>query len=407
MPREGLRDMLSGIKPRRVTQSDAEGHRFALSEMKNRYRKKEKCMNPFSSLYYIRENKGRAAICIFMMVLGTFMFLAGNYVDSMIRCFDRSFGYYDRVVKTNAQTTDEDFQDFESVVKDVKGDPKLDCVRYSALGFPSLSHGTVLGLDLTDTCMVFNSVEDMKKVFDHLGIRADLSRCRNRSVVLTEDLAKNLGLAVGDRLDHSVNEYLDQEYTVDALVDEPGYAMFYIFENPENLFRLYIFSDSLQGKELYGYVSDLVGDRKVQVVQSYRDEVMPEMTILYVIFYAMVILVAVVLAVTINSVMTGQYMKRTYEFGVYRALGRGRGAIRCKVAKEVLSMNLIAVLLGASIIFLYTYLVNSLLYEEKGLHLRYFSGIGLLGFLICEGLILIPVILSKGRRMGRADVTEF
>ena len=73
----------------------------------------------------------------------------------------------------------------------------------------------------------------------------------------------------------------------------------------------------------------------------------------------------------------------------------------------MLSMNVLAVLAGAAVILLYTYLINSLLYEGKGLHLKYFSWIGLLGFLLCELLILIPVILSKGRRMGKADVTEF
>ena len=364
-------------------------------------------MKPFSSLYYIRENKGRAAICIFMMLLGTFMFLAGNYVDSMIHTFNRSFEYFDKVVRINVQTVDKEFKDFESLVEDVKADPKLDYVRYSALGFPSQSHGTVLGIDVYDTLMVFNSVEDAKKVFDHIGIKADLSGCGNRSVILTEDYAKNRGLKLGDTLDRSFSEHLDRSYTVDALVNEPGYAIFYIFNNPENLYRLYIYSDSMEGKELYDYVEKLAGDRKVQVVQPYRDEIMPEMTILYVIFYAMVILVAVVLAVTINSVLTGQYLKRTYEFGVYRALGRSRREIRRKVAKEVLAMNLLAVLIGGAATLLYTYLVNSLVYEEKGLHLLYFSRIGLLGFLLCEVLILIPVILSKGRRMGKADVTEF
>ena len=313
----------------------------------------------------MRENKGRSILCIFMMFLGTLMFLAGNYVDSMISSFDRSMEYFDKVAKINVQTTDEDFKDFEAVIEDIKADPELEYVRYSALGFPSLSHGTVLGFDIYDTCMVFNSVGDMKKVFDHLGISADLSGCRNMSVIMTEDYAKNRGLKQGDILDKSLSDYLDYDYTLDALVDEDGYTMFYIFENPENLFRAYIFSESMQGKELYDHVEQLIGDRKVQLVQPYRDQVMPEMTIFYVIFYAMVGLVAVVLAVTINSVMTGQYMKRTYEFGVYRALGRSRSEIRRKVAKEVLTMNFLAVLGGAAVIMLYTYLVNSLIYEKK------------------------------------------
>ena len=151
----------------------------------------------------------------------------------------------------------------------------------------------------------------------------------------------------------------------------------------------------------------LFRSRKVQVSAPERDEVLPQFYVFYVLFYVIDILIAVVLAVTINSVVTGQYLKRTYEFGVYRALGRSGKEVKAKVAAEVLSMNVIACLMGFAATFLFTYLINELLYKQKGLYLLYSSKIGFIGFLICDVLIALPLIMSKGRLMGKADVTEF
>ena len=163
----------------------------------------------------------------------------------------------------------------------------------------------------------------------------------------------------------------------------------------------------MEGQELYDYVKALAGDRKVQVAESERSSVLPEFDIFYILFYAIDILIAIVLAVTINSVVTGQYLKRTYEFGIYRALGRSRKEVKAKVAAEVLSMNIIACLVGFVSIFLFTYLMNELVYQQKGMYLLYSSQIGFIGFIICDILIIIPLILSKGRLMSKADVTEF
>ena len=40
-------------------------------------------MKPLSSIYYIRNNKGRALLIIFMLFFTTLLFVAGNYVKSI------------------------------------------------------------------------------------------------------------------------------------------------------------------------------------------------------------------------------------------------------------------------------------------------------------------------------------
>lgn len=362
---------------------------------------------PFSALYYMKENRGRTVICIFMMFLATLMFLAGNFIHSELYTFEKEFEYSDKLVQVCLQTTDEDFRDFTDLKKAVEQDDKLQMVMRSSYGFGSMQHGTVLDLEMGGYSYVFNSVQDMEAVFAHLGIDGDFSGCKHKSMIISQDFAKNKGLKLGDTVDQSTERNLNGKYTIDAIIDDGSYCTFFIYEDNDSLGRMYIYSDSMEGKELYDYVKNLAGDRKVAVVEPERDDILPQFYIFYVLFYLIDLLIAIVLAVTINSVVTGQYMKRTYEFGIYKALGRSKKEIYKKVAAEVLTMNFIACLTGFAAIFLFTYLINELIYKQNGLHLLYASTTGLLGFIICDILIVVPLILSKGRMMSKADVTEF
>lgn len=366
-----------------------------------------KNIKPFSALYYMKENRGRSVICIFMMFLATLMFLAGNFIHSELYTFEKEFEYSDKLVLVSLQTTDEDFRDFADFRKVVEQDDKLEMVMRSGYGFGGMQHGTVLDLEMGGYSFMFNSVEDMEAVFKRLGIDGDFSRCKHRSIIISQDMAKNKGLQIGDTVDQSTERNLNGTYTVDAIIDDGSYCTFFIYEDNDNLARMYVYSDSMEGEELYNYVKNLAGDREVLVSEPERDEVLSQFYIFYVLFYLIDILIAIVLAVTINSVVTGQYLKRTYEFGIYKALGRSRKDVYKKVAAEILSINFIACLTGFAAIFLFTYLINELVYKQKGLHLLYSSGIGWVGFIICDILIVVPLILSKGRLMSRADVTEF
>jgi ABC-type lipoprotein release transport system permease subunit len=369
--------------------------------------KKMSKVNPYSAIYYIRKNKGKSAICIFMMFLATFMFLAGNYIDSELDSFDKEFEYSDRLVVAEIQSTDPEYQDFAAFRKAVLEDDALEFVDVTAYGFGGMQHGTVLNLEMGGWSYVFNSVDDCQKVFEHLGIEGDLSNCKSGSIILGKEFAKNKGIKLGDVIDHSFDSNLNGEYRVDAIVDDDSYCTYYIYENDESLGRLYIYSDTLDGKALYDYVNTLAQNRNVHISKSEREETLPQFSVFYVLFYMIDLLIGIVLAVTVNSVITGQYLKRVYEFGVYRALGRSKGGIKKKVAKEILLMNFIACAAGAVVISLFTYIINELYYKPMGIHLLAFSQAGLLGFLLCDVFIVVPLILSKGRMMSKADVTEF
>ncbi|MDO5154863.1 MAG: ABC transporter permease [Eubacteriales bacterium] len=363
--------------------------------------------NPFSAIYYMKENKGRCFIGVFMMVLATLMFLSGNYIQSVIYPFHKEFEYSNQVVVAGIQPTDEEYKDFAAFKKLVQEDPKLNYVDVTALGFSGMQHQTVLNLEMGGWSYVFNSVDDMKKVFNHLGIEGDFSNCKHRSMVISQDFANNKGIKLGDKLDETFDSVLDGVYTVDAIIDDGSFCTFYVYEDDENLGRLYIYSDTMVGKELYDYVRDLAKDKKVQISETEEASFMGQIKIFFVLFYLIDILIAIVLAVTVNSVITGQYIKRIYEFGVYRALGRSKWDVKKKVIAEVFVMNAIACIIGAGIMLTYTYIINELYYVPKGEYLMFASQTGMVGFMICDLLIVIPLVLSKGRMMSRADVTAF
>lgn len=362
---------------------------------------------PFSAVYYIKENKGRAFLCIFMMYLATLMFLGGNFISSEIYTFEKEFEYSEKIVVAGLQSTDENFKDFDAFRQKVEEDEKLDFVDVTGYGYSGMQHGTVLGLDMGGWAYVFRSGADMEKVFRHLGIKGDFSDCKNNSMIISRDFAANKGIRLGDVIDRSFDSSIDGTYTVDALIDDGSYCIFYLSEDDGNLGRLYIFSDAMEGEELYRYVTDLAKGMKVHISESERSRVMPQFYVFFVLFYFIDILIAVVLAVTVNSVVTGHYLKRTFEFGIYRALGMSRKEVKRKVASEIAVMNLSACISGFLSTIFFTYMINELYYKEKGLHLLFFSKTGILGFLLCDMLIVIPLMIWKGVEMSNADVTEF
>ncbi|MBR0147020.1 MAG: ABC transporter permease [Eubacterium sp.] len=365
-------------------------------------------MNPLSPVYYIRNNKGRAALIIFMLFFTTLMFLAGNYIASIDWYWEENIKHNEKMALVEALPGDEDFSQYHEVVGEMEKDPNLHLLGRTGLGFPGLDWITTIGLEMGSSSMVFSSKEDMETAFRALGLTADLSDMKHYGMAISKALAKNKGLHLGDIADATVDSSLDTSYTVDALIEEDTYTVFYLIEcDPENYSRMYVFSDSMEGDALYNYIYDLIGDREVKVGSRSKIQVGQSLMPLHIILLVGGFLLSVILAVTVNSVVNGQYIKRTYEFGVYRALGLSKKTVFRKCAAELLLMDLIAIVIGAAIHFLLTFLLNELMYIPKGRYLPYVSVLGLICFLVSNLTVMLPMLISKGRRMGRADVTEF
>ena len=363
-------------------------------------------MKPLSAVTYVRENKGRAGIAIFLLFFTTLLYLAGNYVDSIYYYWDRAMDYSDQLCIVSWTSADMEDQDFNEYRKILEADDKLIVQGRTGRGYQGLPWICTLGFEMGSSSMVFNSPEDLKEAFDVFGIKADLSDVTDGSVCISSALAKQYGLKKGDVLDASVREGIEGSYVISAILEDDSFIVFYV-DHSFTEYRLNVLSRELKGEELRDYLNKLRGDRKVHIDQTARSGVEKQFEPFLYIFGAGIVLLSLVLSVIVNSVITGLYLSRTYEFGVYRAIGLSKREVYGKCAREILLMDLIAIVCGAVLVFLFIFLANELYYFPAGKYLPYYSKMGLYGFLASNLLVVVPTILLKGRSMSKADVTEF
>ena len=104
---------------------------------------------------------------------------------------------------------------------------------------------------------------------------------------------------------------------------------------------------------------------------------------LNIIYGFIIILLAVIMAVTVNAAFIGMYQRRHFEFAIYRAIGMSKKEIIGKIVKELIYIDGIAVFLGGGIFFLGLYLFNHLALYPVGKYLRYYHPLALSGALLC------------------------
>lgn len=363
-------------------------------------------MRPLSAYYYIRENKGRAAVLIMLLFLTTLFYLAGNYISSVDYYWEKIEEYDDSICLIGALSTDEDFRDYGEFLARLEDDDSLVVMRRSARGFAGLDWICTMGFEMGSYGFVFNTPEDMKRAFEMLGIEADLSDTADRCVVMSAALAHQHGLEVGSVLDSSTDEVIWDSYRVSALTEDNCYALFYVHSD-DNLMRANVMSDTLKGEELRRYLEDIRGDLKVNITGCIRESLDEEFESFYMIFIFAMLLLSVIHATTINVVLSGQFLRRRYEFGIFRAMGMSGKSVFLKIASEICLADMIAVVSGAVFNLLLTFMLNELVYIPSGKYLPYFSAAGLAAFLISNLTVVIPTILIRSRSMCGADVTEF
>ncbi len=365
-------------------------------------------MKPTSAFYYIKQNKLRAGIIIFMLVFTCAMYMAGSYIKSIEWYWEKAFEYDDKLVLVSALSDDEDYVQYKSFIEEVKKDPKLTVFSRTARGMGGLDWTCTFGWEMGTSTFVFNSPEDLKAAMARLGITGDFDNIKNHSVVMSSMFAKNKGLKLGDTISH--DEISGQEgidYTVDSIIEDDSFVLFMVHEDSETPLRAYISSDEMEGEELRAYIDNIKGDALVNTSESMRQTLVAQLTPFTSMFIVGCILISVILAVSAGSVITGQYLKRKYEFAVYRAIGFSKRKVFGKCAAEILTMDAIAVGIAAVLLFTGMFLLNELVYIPKGQFLPYYSSIGLGCFLLSNLIVVLPMIIFRGRSMAKADVTEF
>ena len=365
-------------------------------------------MKSFSPLYFIKENKARCCVLIGMIFLSFAIYLAGLYVMNVITSFE-DFGeeLYESSAFLELKARDEasfaGFYEAEDAVRQKEGVRLIDLGWGNYLNVESMMSFTVGYQSLT-----FLNKEDFAKFCEVNEIGCDVEVLEDRSVVMSERLANNLGLKVGDVLTPEEFGGVSEAFTLRAVTSQTTYASYFLTEGGEAGNTL-IVNTGMEKEEFQTYLDSLKEQYPVGIYDYEADmaEIDRTFSFLPKIYIAVLILLAIIMAVTVNAVFVGVYQNRTFEFAVYRAIGMGKRKITGKIVGELFWMEGIAMLGGGILFFLGLYLLNHLVLYPTGKYLEYFNEVALVGLIICNVIIMVPLIITRCRQMHRADICEY
>ena len=70
----------------------------------------------------------------------------------------------------------------------------------------------------------------------------------------------------------------------------------------------------------------------------------------------------------------------------------------------MLLLDAIALVIGSAVSFVFLYLFNNLVLYPDGLYLRYFNSTALIYMVLCNVIIIVPLIITRCRQMIKMDV---
>lgn len=365
-------------------------------------------MKPFGALYFIRENKSRAVLLIFMFILSYIAWLGGIYVTNIYSVMNEDVGLMDKFALMVPLDNGDGMENFNKAREELNEREDVTVLEEGVVS--NIFFDSVLDTGIGFLSLSFLSVEDFKTYCRVQGISCDFSNLKPGSVILGELAAKNRGMKLGDKLTEKEGEKIYGEYTLDAVLDGKGTVVYYIDTGKNGTNKsLILLADGMSEEEFAKLTKEIAEKYSISVFDraSLDERLKRQLSSLNYIYVFIVILLAVVMGVTINAAFVGMYQMRQPEFAIYRAIGISKGKIVGKVAGELLIMDLIGIVLGAVILFTGVYLLNNLVLIPDGLMLYYYHPLALFGMLLCNMTVLIPLLITRSRQLLRADVCEY
>ena len=74
---------------------------------------------------------------------------------------------------------------------------------------------------------------------------------------------------------------------------------------------------------------------------------------------------------------------------------------------ETVDLDGIALAIGSAVSFVFLYLFNNLVLYPDGLYLRYFNSTALIYMVLCNVIIIVPLIVTRCRQMLKTDICEY
>lgn len=364
-------------------------------------------MKPFSPLYFVKENKARCVLLIFMIFLGSYAaYMGGLYITNIASNYDWDMDAFKKLAYVIRTVSDSEGVNVDAAKNRAEQDEKLVVIEEAGVS-NTIWTETIMGFENDHYQFTFNSVRAFKTFCQYMDISCDFDILKNGSLIMSDMAAKNAAMSIGDTPDKEKNN-IEGDFILDAITDEKGYCAYFIDEQAWFSSFLLI-NNGYSESEFLDYTNRLLQDYDVYIYNydTINNLIGRQLTSLIYIYMFIVILMAVIMAVTVNAGFVGLYQRRHYEFAVYRAIGFSRRRIIGKIAGELLFMDLIGLTAGGCIFFLSLYLFNNLVLYPSGKYLEYFHPTALSGLLLCNVIIIIPLMITRCRNLLKADICEY
>ena len=362
-------------------------------------------MNPLSPLYFIKENKSRCILLMFMIFLSFGAYLGGIYIHTPQENWDYPCELNEKMVCLHAQNNDKNYENYYNLIEEIN---KLDNIHVIERGwYNEIERKTVMGFTDGSFCITFRTVDDFRYFCEYNDIDCDFTNIKPKTMVMNKRMAALNGYEIGDVISPDNTNTLSYDFTIAALTDEPGYTQYFIGEETEINCNAMLFGEGISAQEVRKQAEALAKKYPVNFSKSLREETEEVYNIFNTIFMLVIVFLALILSVTVNAAFVGMYQRREFEFAVYRAIGIPKSKLKRKIAGEIITMDLIVLIVGGIIFFLGLYLFNELVLKPNGLYLVYYAPLAIIALILCNIMTVIPLIITRSRVLLKANVCDY
>ena len=384
-------------------------------------------MNPLSSLTYYRRHKQSALLLVSLITLVTLgVYVMVSVLDSIpMRARVSYLTRLSRVYPTAASSLE------PAVVSQIQSHP--DVVRVVPDNGLSISPPTLIGRD--NLRLMGVSQDDAQYLMAHCGVRLKQGRMfepRTNEIVLSEEVARALGLQVGDQIDHSVN---DEYYRVvvvpltlvGILEGDPsaalrtgptvgsgpsvrvGFASYEYLEAHElyapRQSNLLVIAQEGRKAAVDEFLETEIASARTET-ETYREVslfVAMALRGLHVIFGIVNCLVAIVVALVVGVVNRMALTQRLSELGLLHAVGYYKNRLIRRLTLETATVAGIGWIAGLALAGLVLAWLKAGFYYAKGMELD-LANLAPLWFTVPIPVVVVAfAILSAMRVFGRFD----
>ena len=346
-------------------------------------------------------------VLLLMMSFITICFIGGMYCDNPLETFRVSKSESDRYmhiyVNGNSNDAIDEYRQMQRELKEQLPEEAREILYINSRYF---AFETIMLFDCQIDGFLFKSVEDFEIFKQRTHLVPEDIELNDYEMLMSEQLAESEDLEIGDPIGTAKKLKLGQTFKGEGMRAYGVAGVDYTND------MLVVSNDGVCDQKLQDDLRRCAAELSVkyphvkfETAGTFVREVEEQMGFMYYIFAVVVILVAIVLLVTINAVVTAAYDKRKHEFAIYKALGFTKGQIFRKVASEVLILNLGAFIFGMLVNTGLILVLNQCMWSS-GYHFYRVTKTAVYGTVITEVLVILTIILLNWRKVRKCEVTE-